>query len=116
MAVSNGASGWGKGSRSSLSLNHNLDFAKSLFDRSVQSKDYYDFHAWVFTPASFRLLIQDLNQIGELRLQEQSFEETPSIEFLIVLSRTAEGPKIDRLTLLNQVHADMREVLDQAPT
>lgn len=59
---------------------------------------YHDVHAWVFTPAQFRLLIEDLYLLELLELRELSHGEAKD-EFYIKLSVGAPGPGTDRKTL-----------------
>jgi SAM-dependent methyltransferase len=85
-----------------LSFGHTLTDAKALFDRARTSDDYIDVHVWRFIPASFRLIVSDLNALGEISLQELSFSAPGGFEFFMTLSRDAAGCPLDRLTLARQ--------------
>jgi SAM-dependent methyltransferase len=65
-----------------------------------KNDEYVDCHAWVFTPSSFRLAMQDLCSAGVLGLKEELFYPSFGCEFFVVMSR---NPSItaqpDRLTL-----------------
>ena len=105
----NGSPAWSKGTKGELSQAHSLDFAQAVFDRSVSSDEYFDFHAWVFTPHSFRLIIRELNEISALGLCEAEFRPTSDHEFFITLSQSAKGCPFDRLTLVRGVIEELRE-------
>ena len=108
-AVLDGAAGWSKGARGTLDLAHSLAFAQAVFDRSVASDAYFDFHAWVFTPSSFRLILAELAEAQHLGLHEQRFELTDSLEFFMTLRRSGSGPALDRMQLLRDVHEELLE-------
>lgn len=65
-----------------------------------KNDEYVDCHAWVFTPSSFRLAMQDLYNAGVLGLKEELFHPSFGCEFYVVMSR---NPSVttqpDRLTL-----------------
>jgi predicted SAM-dependent methyltransferase len=73
------------------------------------ANDYVDFHAWCFTPSSFRLLIQDLNLLGYISLKEITFFPTAGHEFFVTLSKGGKGSGLDRITLLNQARNELSE-------
>ena len=56
-------------------------------------------HAWAFTPASFRLVAEDLNRLGLISLRERSWHDTEGYEFYVQLSRQGDGPNVARATL-----------------
>ena len=71
-------------------LEHALAFAQTIFHRSVASQAYFDFHAWTFTPSSFRMILKDLYELDQLKLREGELR-TSSHEFFVRLSRSAKG-------------------------
>lgn len=82
-----------------------LRFYRPLVDAAVVARNPHahhqgDIHAWQFSPAGFRLIMQDLAETRLLALREQAFIEAAS-EFFISLSRNGRCP-IDRLTLASQ--------------
>jgi len=109
----NGVGGWSEGATGHLSLDHSLDFADAIFQRSATSTEYYDFHAWVFTPSSFRLILRDLHEIGALGLKEAAFQPTAGIEFLMTLSRLGDGCPLPRTALLAATHQELLEYPEQ---
>ena len=108
-ATVNGVVGWAKGTKGRICLQHHLSFAKAVFDRSVASDDYFDFHAWVFTPSSFRMILRDLNEIGVLAPSEILFQAMPGIEFIVTLGRSGAGCPYDRLSLLELTWKELQE-------
>lgn len=101
--------GWSAGARGTLRTQHPLSFAHGVFKRATRSQEYFDFHAWVFTPSSFRLILRDLNEIDVLGLRECAFRPAEGIEFYVTLSRSGHGCPSDRLTLLQAVQEELRE-------
>lgn len=61
----------------------------SRSDASVEAAyrqdEYVDLHNWVFTPASFRLLVRDLNELGFTRLRQVGGYPTSGCEFFATL-------------------------------
>lgn len=106
-ATLDGVAGWREGDIGALDLVHNTEFAKAVFDRSVASSEYFDFHAWTFTPSSFRLLLRDLGEITSLKLREVTFRNTPLFEFVTSLSAHGPGCELDRLSLLKRVRDEL---------
>jgi SAM-dependent methyltransferase len=66
--------------------------------KRAEGGHYVDIHAWVFTPSSFRLLMEDLHALGLLQLRECAFAENGG-EFYIKLSKAGAGPGVDRTAL-----------------
>jgi predicted SAM-dependent methyltransferase len=108
-ATLNGPSDRAEGPKGEAGLEHALSFATAVFDRSVTSRDYFDFHAWVFTPSSFRMILRDLTEIGSLHLREVNFQTTPIHEFYITLSRSGSGCPHDRASLLIRTRQELGE-------
>jgi SAM-dependent methyltransferase len=59
--------------------------------RRTRQGEYVDVHAWQFTPASFRSLVQELYDKGEIDLEPTRVHNTGfgRIEFMAVLTRRA---------------------------
>ncbi len=108
-AALNGVGGWVKGTDGKTSLEHSLSFAKRVFDRSSNSDVYFDFHAWVFTPSSFRMIVRDLNEIGALDPTEIVFHPMPGHEFIVILGRSGRGCPYNRLSLLESTRQELEE-------
>ncbi|MBU3020291.1 hypothetical protein [Aestuariibacter sp. A3R04] len=70
---------------------------------------YVDRHRWCFTPTSFRLLIEDLYQLGFIELREIDFQHTVGCEFFMTLGFNGEGfntPRLDALKAIEKEQAD----------
>jgi hypothetical protein len=85
-----------------------LESTQNMMQRSINSQEYIDVHAWCFTPHSFRLIIHDLYSLGLIPFQELSFfPTTNTCEFYLTLSRRGKGSGIRRLEILNQVDLEL---------
>ncbi len=69
-----------------LSFLNTKAFAKQGLEASSA---YIDAHEWVFTPGSFRILINDLNELGLIDLEEVSFynDKENTNEFCVSLKK-----------------------------
>lgn len=94
-----GSIAWKSGDSGSLSFFRSLCDAKAVFEELQENVSFHDIHAWQFTPASFRLAISDLSEIGAIRLRENSFHETLGQEFFMSLSKSGAGCSVDRMLL-----------------
>ena len=97
---------WAPGQRGEYEFVHGLQDALSSMQK-INSGDYIDLHAWCFTPASFRLLIEDLFALGLTGLREQKFFDTLGGEFFITLGKDAAGPNISRMEMLHQKQTEL---------
>ena len=88
IAFLDGEPSWHKASQGSLALLHTFDEAVERYEAAMQSDDYIDVHNWRFTPASFRLIVHDLNCLGLTRLREMEPVEPEGMEFLVVLEKS----------------------------
>lgn len=75
-----------------LEVHKNFAFLhmKEDIQRLLERKDYVDIHEWVFTPTSFRILINDLQELGFIKdLYELSFSSSAknTCEFYISLEK-----------------------------
>jgi predicted SAM-dependent methyltransferase len=90
---------WDADSNGQLEWMHAEGFGARELEKSFTSPDYIDLHGWVFTPSSFRLALHDLNQLGYLALDEQSFTPTIGGEFFVTLANQAPSEAADRMAL-----------------
>jgi SAM-dependent methyltransferase len=67
-----------------------------------------DIHHWVFTPSSFRLLVQDLHTLGLSPFLEVDFAGTDGYEFFVTLGRKGRGTGQSRLALLRSIEHEAR--------
>ena len=110
-ALRNGEIGWSAGSDAPLTMQFDLEIARASFERARTSDAYEDVHAWRFTPSSFRAIVSDVYDLGELKLREHAFVESPSLEFYVSLSVNGSGCPLDRLTLAKLTLVEQYEVL-----
>lgn len=98
----NGA--WGADTaRGEFALIHTLNDAKSLWERALSTEDYMDVHCWRFTPASFRLLLSDLRDLGLTEFGVKVEFDTVGCEFFVSLGKGYEVRCTDRLSMLKQI-------------
>ena len=99
-------SSWPEGSEGIFSLNYDASTALSIAENAETSPEYTDAHEWCFTYSSFRLIIQDLYELGFIKLREvHSFPSTGN-EFHITLGRHGAGTNKSRLDLLADIDAE----------
>jgi 2-polyprenyl-3-methyl-5-hydroxy-6-metoxy-1,4-benzoquinol methylase len=110
-AVREGAIGWPLQSTGELRFFLNLPAALSQFTQDRRSADYTDVHVWKFVPSSFRLIVNDLYELGEIRLRERQFHEGAGHEFYITLSREADGCRVERIELARRMLAEQAQAL-----
>lgn len=97
---------WSKKSMDGFKLTHGLDDALRAMEQALQGGVYEDYHSWCFVPHSFRLMIQDLHDLGLIPFQELEFFPTAGYEFFISLSREGGGIDIPRLDVLNIIKSE----------
>ncbi len=75
-----------------LELAWPLDFAYAVFQRASaeNSGEYFDFHAWKFTPSSFELIIEEISYLGLLGLRIAEISETVGHEFFVTLRKASD--------------------------
>jgi SAM-dependent methyltransferase len=100
---------WPAGDQGKLHFVHDLAAAQQGFKMAASSSDYHDIHRWRFTPASFRLLLADLNALGLVALRERFSYPTVGFEFFYTLAKGA-SPAIDRLALARAAHLEIASV------
>ena len=77
-------------------------------DDFIKSGIFVDIHAWFFTPSSFRLIIQDLNEMESINMGEAAFHSTEGFEFFVSLKKGLKTQGNDRLSLLRSIDAEIR--------
>jgi hypothetical protein len=100
VASKNGSIAWSQGVEGEARFVHGLVDAKRAMEAIENEHAFLDLHSWVFTPCSFRLLIEDLYQLGYIRLREICFFDTEGCEFYITLGWQGSGPTFARLELV----------------
>lgn len=82
-------------------LAHTFAEAKSHWELSISTENYMDAHCWRFTPASFSLLISDLQGLGLIGLEIKAAFDTTGCEFYASLGKQVGDPKkLDRFAIL----------------
>jgi SAM-dependent methyltransferase len=109
-AVRRGEIGWGPSDPRPLSFFNGLPHAAATYYRAQQATEYIDVHVWRFVPSSFRLIMRDLHDMGELDLAERHFYDTIRNEFFMVLSTSAPGCPVDRLSLAKRAMAEQAAI------
>ncbi|MDQ2101842.1 class I SAM-dependent methyltransferase [Azospirillum isscasi] len=114
MAYAAGRNGhivWPHGCPVDLGFIHTLPEAISAFHQAEASDEYRDCHSWRFTPSSFRLVINDLHEIGSIKLKEKSFREGNGPEFYVSLSFDGGGSPLTRIDLAKNITREIAEVI-----
>ena len=93
---------WSIDTKDDIELVHNFLDAKGLFEFSMTHDDYIDVHLWRFTPASLRLIFEDLQQLGLLNLYVALEYDTVGCEFFMNLTKNVAHHNSDRLDLLKK--------------
>ncbi len=98
---------WAHGFKEEFSLTYNYTDAYNSMQRVIKDREYLDSHAWSFTPTSFRLMIQDLNDLGFISLKEVCFFPTEGCEFYITLGKKGSGFLHNRLDTLKTIKEEL---------
>ncbi len=86
----NGYGSWfSSDEKKKIDLKSNVKGAYQLFLKALEDKSYYDVHGWVFSPASFLLIIKDLIELELLHLEVESFYFSDGHEFYIVFKNSS---------------------------
>jgi SAM-dependent methyltransferase len=94
-----GAIAWHRHAPGRLQLVHDVEGARGAWQNALQGSEYIDVHNWHFTPDSFRVLIEDLRELGLIELGIVEGPTGSGGEFCVCLQRGA-GARMDRLTCL----------------
>ncbi|WP_257386310.1 class I SAM-dependent methyltransferase [Tahibacter caeni] len=89
---------------------HTFDQAELLLHEAIETTKYCDFHAWAFTPTSFRFALNDLRRLKLLELGEVEFFDTVSGEFHVTLGRAAPLQDFDRVRELRKIRGELAQV------
>jgi len=93
--------------RGNYSFLHSFEEVKAAMHSAINDTNYFDYHAWCFTPHSFRLMIHDLHSLGLIPFQELAFFPTAGCEFYITLGHSGKGTQLSRLEMLKQIKAEL---------
>lgn len=100
VATKGGNPAWSRDAEGEARFAHGLSDAKNAMKAIENDGAFLDVHSWVFTPCSFRLLIEDLYQLGYIQLRETSFFGTEGCEFFVKLGPQGYGPGLTRWELV----------------
>ena len=103
--------GWGPNDARTLRFFASLGAAAEAYDFAQRAPMYRDVHVWRFVPSSFRLILNDLHAIAQIRLREDRFYNSIGNEFYVSLSASATGCPTDRLTLAKQAVQEHAAIL-----
>jgi hypothetical protein len=103
-----GAIAWDAQTKGEMAFIHCLKDATELMNRVANERTYLDTHAWCFVPHSFRLIVQDLFDLGLTPLREVGFRPTVGHEFYITLGKKGEGLKQPRMETLRTIETEIR--------
>lgn len=107
-AVSRGGSiAWSPEAAGEFKALCSLEEVAAHFREARTAPSGLDVHAWCFTPASFRLLVRDLNALGLIALREVASHPTDASEFYVTLGKHGALPAEDRLELAERARAEM---------
>lgn len=104
-----GSIAWNSASDGEFKFMHSVEDARNLLDQDNDPSVYQDFHAWCFTPHSFRMLMEDLYHLGLIAVREVRFLPTGGFEFFMILGRKGDGPKLGRLELIRKVRQELSQ-------
>ena len=102
-------------------LAHDFDEARALFNSCDFSEvaPYLDFHAWFFTPASFELILLELNRLHLTNLLPYEVYGPVGFEFFVTLKYNVNHIPSDRFSekridLIRKIHAELKESKEDA--
>lgn len=104
-----GVIAWSRAHSGRSVLTNSTSKARSTMEKVVRTSAYQDFHAWCFTPHSFRLMMEDLFALEQISLREVAFFDTAGCEFFVTLGRQGTGTGLDRTELLEQISRELSE-------
>jgi hypothetical protein len=100
---------WNTNEDATLALMMPDAFAVTAYRRALAGHPY-DVHAWTFTPTSFRLILQDLADLGLTVLREIGHHPTEGGEFFATLSKQGGSSRLDRLAALKAIEEETRTI------
>ena len=101
---------WSDETLTDLDFMNPLDLGAFAFSMALKENRSYDVHNWTFTPASFKYILQTLNEIGFVDLYEICSHPTEHGEFFITLGNSDHGIRYDRKELLLEMRKEISSV------
>jgi SAM-dependent methyltransferase len=116
-ALCRGEGAWGQHAVSDMALANSLSEAKHHFDDldEKETAPYVDHHAWYYTPSVFRLVVLELNVLGEFDWMIDVEFPVFGCEFYVTLRRcklsfsSEEEREAERLALLKCIVGELAE-------
>ncbi|MFO1540855.1 MAG: class I SAM-dependent methyltransferase [Chloroflexota bacterium] len=107
-----GAAGWQTGTTGPIAMTYtDPEIARQVArERLAGAEREEDLHGWIFTPSSFRLLVEEAWAIGITGLREVQVVPTGNIELHAVLAADGPGPGLGRRELLLAAALEEHEV------
>jgi predicted SAM-dependent methyltransferase len=94
---------WRRNRGGEYHVDNAIEAARGHIQSAAGEGGYQDFHAWCFSPHSFRLIVHDLYLLGLTSLREVCYFPTRGCEFFVTLGRQGAGLKLDRLKMLKLI-------------
>ena len=85
-----------------LRMVHTVEGARGAWQDAQRTDQYIDVHNWHFTPESFKLVIEDLRELGVTELGIAEGPASSGGEFCVCLQRMHAVPR-DRLSSLTKI-------------
>ena len=105
-AKSNNQITWEPGSVTNFKFVHTLSLAKKNWKLAQKTSSFFDVHNWRFTPASFRLVLRDLQTLNLIGLTIQLDYDTAGYEFFVTLVKKRWSSHVkssERMELLKKI-------------
>ena len=100
-------------SESSFQYGRYIPVLDEIMSGYSKEKEYRNCHSWVFTPASFQILIYELNLLGYIDLDVASLTTIPGrLEFFVQLKKTDKQRGFDKSKWLNLQFMRRKEELE----
>jgi SAM-dependent methyltransferase len=107
-----GTTSWSAGHTGRYRFVHDLAAVEANAERA-RGGTYIDVHNWVFSPNHLRLMLQDLQALGLIRVREVAFQDTIGHEFFLNLTVGGAGTGLGRDALV--VLADAEQAVGDDP-
>jgi SAM-dependent methyltransferase len=105
-SVRDGSIVWSPGGGGANALVHTLGEAREIWTLSRSASEYVDVHCWRFTPASFRLVLSDLQALGLTGLGIRAGFDTMGCEFYVSLAKACDPVSLNRFEELRRLRAE----------
>lgn len=105
-----GVTVWNKNDNSQIAMVHSdPSLAEAVMQNVINQPQYTDAHNWIYTPASFRLIMKAMAEMGYTKLVENIFTGSDHHEFYMSFRRDAAGCPHSYQELAIQQMKDLRE-------